>query len=194
MSRIGVIEVRMGKGKGIADHYGSGSSPRYVQMQGEPTPSAADLHRHEDERIFDELPRATVVEVSRPDLNDLSHIQLVYTIEIEYKQFKWRLVKKASQVFFLHFALKKRAIIEEFHEKQEQVKEWLQSIGIGEHTDVVEEGHDEDEHDEEPVSSYQDETHPSKSRLSRLHGGDRLALFGTEMFPPLQRCLSFVQQ
>jgi len=193
-SRIGLIEVRMGKGEGNSEHYGSGSSPRYVQMQGEPTPSVSDLHRHEGVRIFEELPRATVVEVSRPDLNDLSQIQLVYTIEIEYKQFKWRLVKKASQVFYLHFALKKRAIIEELHEKQEQVKEWLQSIGIGEHTTVVDEGHDEDEHDEELVSSYQEETHPSKSRLSSLHGGDRLELFGTEMFPPLQHCLSFVQQ
>lgn len=36
-------------------------------------------------------------------------------------QFKWRLVKKAAQVFYLHFALKKRAFIEEIHEKQEQV-------------------------------------------------------------------------
>lgn len=31
-------------------------------------------------------------------------------------------MKKASQVFILHFALKKRAIIEEIHEKQEQVQ------------------------------------------------------------------------
>lgn len=30
-------------------------------------------------------------------------------------------MKKASQVFYLHFALKKRAFIEEIHEKQEQV-------------------------------------------------------------------------
>jgi len=36
-------------------------------------------------------------------------------------QFKWELMKKAHQVFILHFALKKRAIIEEIHEKQEQV-------------------------------------------------------------------------
>lgn len=36
-------------------------------------------------------------------------------------QFKWVLEKKASQVFYLHFMLKKRAIIEEIHEKQEQV-------------------------------------------------------------------------
>lgn len=36
-------------------------------------------------------------------------------------QFKWDLVKKAHQVFILHFALKKRAFIQEIHEKQEQV-------------------------------------------------------------------------
>jgi phospholipase D1/2 len=30
-------------------------------------------------------------------------------------------VKRAHQVFILHFALKKRAFIEEIHEKQEQV-------------------------------------------------------------------------
>ena len=36
-------------------------------------------------------------------------------------QFKWELTKKAHQVFILHFALKKRAFIEEIHEKQEQV-------------------------------------------------------------------------
>lgn len=36
-------------------------------------------------------------------------------------QFKWELVKKAHQVFILHFALKKRAFFEEIHEKQEQV-------------------------------------------------------------------------
>lgn len=39
-------------------------------------------------------------------------------------QFTWHLTKKASQVIYLHFALKKRAIVEEFHEKQEQVTFW----------------------------------------------------------------------
>ncbi|MCH86989.1 phospholipase D p1-like, partial [Trifolium medium] len=60
--------------------------------------------------------------------------------------FKWELEKRAHQVFILHFALKKRAFIEEIHEKQEQVKEWLQNLGIGEHTtmeQVDEEGDDE---------------------------------------------------
>ena len=38
-----------------------------------------------------------------------------------FYQFRWRLYKKASQVFYLHFALKRREFLEEFHEKQEQV-------------------------------------------------------------------------
>lgn len=52
-------------------------------------------------------------------------------------------MKKASQVLYLHFALKKRAIIEEFHEKQEQVKEWLQSLGIVDHVAAVVQDDDE---------------------------------------------------
>eukprot|EP00252_Welwitschia_mirabilis_P011329 TRINITY_DN25484_c0_g1_i1.p1 TRINITY_DN25484_c0_g1~~TRINITY_DN25484_c0_g1_i1.p1 ORF type:complete len:1094 (+),score=199.07 TRINITY_DN25484_c0_g1_i1:223-3504(+) len=133
------------------------SSPQYVRMQSEPSCSAPGP---QSDRIFDELPRATVVDVVRPDLNDISHIQLVYTIEVEYKQFKWQLVKKASQVLYLHFALKKRAIIQELHEKQEQVKEWLQSIGVGEHTAVTE-GHEYDGHDE-VVPSQQEDHHANK--------------------------------
>jgi hypothetical protein len=38
-----------------------------------------------------------------------------------FYQFRWRLFKKASQVLYLHFALKRREFLEEFHEKQEQV-------------------------------------------------------------------------
>ncbi|KAF6141253.1 hypothetical protein GIB67_024337 [Kingdonia uniflora] len=68
--------------------------------------------------------------------------------------FKWRLLKKASQVIYLHFALKKRAIIEEFHEKQEQVKEWLTSLGIGDHTTVVQ---DDDEAEDDAVHLHHDE-------------------------------------
>lgn len=75
----------------------------------------------ENDSIFEELPKATIVSVSRPDTGDMSPMLLSYTIEVQYKQFKWRLLKKASQVLYLHFALKKRALIEEFHEKQEQV-------------------------------------------------------------------------
>ncbi|MBA0770961.1 hypothetical protein Gotri_019499 [Gossypium trilobum] len=99
----------------------------------------------ENDSIFEELPKATIVSVSRPDTGDMSPMLLSYTIEVQYKQFKWRLLKKASQVLYLHFALKKRALIEEFHEKQEQVKEWLQSLGIVDQVAVVQ---DDDEPDD----------------------------------------------
>ncbi|KAJ0079809.1 hypothetical protein Patl1_22330 [Pistacia atlantica] len=66
------------------------------------------------------LPKATIVSVSRPDTSDISPMLLSYTIELQYKQFKWCLRKKASQVLYLHFAVQKRAIIDELHEKQEQ--------------------------------------------------------------------------
>jgi hypothetical protein len=45
---------------------------------------------------------------------------LLFTFFYFY-QFRWRLYKKASQVLYLHFALKRREFLEEFHEKQEQV-------------------------------------------------------------------------
>lgn len=92
--------------------------------------------------IFEELPKARIVSVSKPDASDFSPLLLSYTIQLQYKQFTWHLTKKASQVIYLHFALRKRAIVEEFHEKQEQVKEWLQNMGIAEQTAVV---HDDDE-------------------------------------------------
>ncbi|XP_059439509.1 phospholipase D zeta 1-like [Corylus avellana] len=95
--------------------------------------------------IFEELPTATIESVSRPDTGDISPMLLSYTIEVQYKQFKWRLLKKASQVLYLHFALKKRAFIEELYGKQEQVKEWLQSLGIVDQTAVVQ---DDDEPDD----------------------------------------------
>ncbi|VAH06607.1 unnamed protein product [Triticum turgidum subsp. durum] len=72
-----------------------------------------------------------------------------------FYQFRWRLFKKASQVLYLHFALKRREFLEEFHEKQEQVKEWLQNLGIGDHMPVV---HDEDEVDDVNVPSQPDES------------------------------------
>lgn len=105
--------------------------------------------------MFDELPRATIIQVSRPDASDISPMLLSYTIEFRYKQFKWQLKKKAAQVFYLHFALKKRAFFEEIQEKQEQVKEWLQNIGIGENTAMV---NDEDEHDDETIPLNHDES------------------------------------
>ncbi|KAK4795592.1 hypothetical protein SAY86_027918 [Trapa natans] len=105
-------------------------------------------HRHcavEGDWIFDELPRAIILSVSRPETADFSPMLLSYTIEVRYKQFKWSLFKKASQVLYLHFALKKRAFMEEFNEMQEQVKEWLHSLGVVDQTAVVP---DDDEPDD----------------------------------------------
>ncbi|KAJ4835368.1 Phospholipase D zeta 1 [Turnera subulata] len=106
--------------------------------------------------IFDELPLADVVSVSKPETGDISPMLLSYTIELQYKQFKWRIQKKASQVLYLHFALKRRILMEELHEKQEQVKEWLHSLGIGDHVAVVQDVDDPDDgalpiHQEESV-------------------------------------------
>ncbi|KAK8633595.1 hypothetical protein V6N13_014439 [Hibiscus sabdariffa] len=116
----------------------------------------------ENDSIFEELPKATIVSVSRPDTGDMSPMLLSYTIEVRYKQFEWRLLKKASQVLYLHFALKKRAIIEEFHEKQEQVREWLQSLGIVDHIAVVQ---DDDEPDDGAIPLH----HEGSSRNRRVN-------------------------
>ncbi|KAK1385618.1 Phospholipase [Heracleum sosnowskyi] len=136
-------------------------TPRYLQMQSEPGTSMMSSffsfrqNQSESTRMFDELPRATIIQVSRPDASDISPMLLSYTIEFRYKQFKWQLKKKAAQVFYLHFALKKRAFFEEIQEKQEQVKEWLQNIGIGENSAMV---NDEDEHDDETIPLNHDES------------------------------------
>ena len=37
-------------------------------------------------RIFDELPEASIVSISRPDPGDIIPAPLFYTIEIQYKQ------------------------------------------------------------------------------------------------------------
>lgn len=132
---------------------------RYVRMGSEP--SHSDRFEAEKVRIFEELPEATVISVSRPDASDISPLLLSYTIQFEYKQFKWCLVKKPSQLFSLHFALKKRVIIEEIHEKQEQVKEWLQNLGIGEHATTVQ---DDDEADDEHVPLHHEESYSAKNR------------------------------
>ncbi|PAN31060.1 hypothetical protein PAHAL_5G392000 [Panicum hallii] len=138
---------------------------RYFRMPPEPeglaaAASSASFRLPESARVFDELPRARIVGVSRPDAGDITPMLLSYTIEVHYKQFRWLLYKKASQVLYLHFALKRRAFLEEFHEKQEQVKEWLQNLGIGEHMPVV---HDDDEADDVHVPSQHDE-HSIKNR------------------------------
>ncbi|XP_072974720.1 phospholipase D zeta 1 isoform X1 [Typha angustifolia] len=147
-----------------SDEPTSESGHRYVKMRSEPSiPSSHSFRMQGPEpvRIFDELPKANIVSVSRPDVSDITPMLLTYTIEVRYKQSRWRLVKKASQVLYLHFALKKRAFIEEFQEKQEQVKEWLQNLGLGEHTAVV---HDDDDADDEPVSLQHDESYTVRNR------------------------------
>ncbi|KAF2547648.1 hypothetical protein F2Q70_00023279 [Brassica cretica] len=62
------------------------------------------------------------------------------------------MANSTSQVFYLHFALKKRAFIEEIHEKQEQVKEWLQNLGIGDHAPIVQ------DEDVDEVQLHQEES------------------------------------
>ncbi|XP_072958670.1 phospholipase D zeta 1-like isoform X2 [Typha angustifolia] len=78
----------------------------------------------------------------------------LFTYEVSVSKFRWRLVKKARQVLYLHFALKKRAIIEEIHEKQEQVKEWIQNLGLAEHTQIIQ---DDDEAEDDHILSQHDE-------------------------------------
>ena len=46
------------------------------------------------EHIFDELPSAVVIEASRPEAHDISQFQLVYTIEVQYKQVRLLLNNK----------------------------------------------------------------------------------------------------
>ncbi|RZC93997.1 hypothetical protein C5167_016692 [Papaver somniferum] len=150
---------------GISTNGNHHHSHRYFQMRSEPSISSSSLpHQIQSSQqnwIFDELPKATVVSVSRPDAADISPFTLSYTVEFQYKQFKWQLLKKATQVIYLHIGLKKRALIQEFQDiiedKQEQVKEFLQTLGIGEHTAVVQ--HDDDEgDDEEAVNVHHDES------------------------------------
>ena len=70
----------------------SRSGPRYVQMQSEPSGSVTSSilsprqASAELTRIFDELPEASIVSISRPDPGDISPALLFYTIEIQYKQ------------------------------------------------------------------------------------------------------------
>ncbi|XP_047334526.1 phospholipase D zeta 1-like [Impatiens glandulifera] len=132
-----------------------GGALRYREMQTEPPFFSNTFDDLESTPIFDELPTAKIVSVSRPDAADISPALLSYTIEFQYKQFKWQLQKKAAQVFFLHFALKKRTFIEEIQEKQEQVKEWLQNLGIGDHPAVE---HEDDDPDDDPVPLHHDES------------------------------------
>ncbi|WOK96099.1 phospholipase D zeta 1-like isoform X1 [Canna indica] len=125
-----------------SDRFASVDAHSYIRLPSEP------IITELPPRIFEELPTATIVAVSRPDASDITPLLLSYTIEFQYKQFKWCLLKKASQVLYLHLALKKRTFLEELHDKQEQVKEWLHNLGIGEHMPSVQ---DDDEADDVTV-------------------------------------------
>lgn len=121
------------------------------------SPSMPPSPLQEDDPIFEEPPTARVIEVSRSEGNDISRaFQLIYTIEISYRQFKWLLYRKATQVFFLHLALKRRALLEDLQEKQEQVKEWVQNLGLGDHAGANIHPHDDDDPDGNPSSTRKD--------------------------------------
>lgn len=66
-----------------------GGGHRYFPMQSEASPATMPSHWQgsaEPARMFDELPKATIVSVSRPDVSDISPMLLSYTIECQYKQ------------------------------------------------------------------------------------------------------------
>ncbi|XP_042519639.1 phospholipase D zeta 1-like isoform X2 [Macadamia integrifolia] len=171
-----------------SEQFMSGGGPVYSQIQSEPpsmiSRSHSSRHGAEQSWIFETLPKATIISVSRPDAADISPLLLSYTIEFQYKQFKWRLLKKASRVIYLHFALKKRAFIEEFQEKQEQVKEWLQNLGIGDHTGVVQDDDEADENDESvknwdvPSSAALPIIRPALGRLQSISDRAKVAMQG----------------
>ena len=64
----------------------SGTTP----SEAEPPRLASSSHSFrqcgEPARVFEELPIASIVSVSRPDTGDISPLLLSYTIEIQYKQ------------------------------------------------------------------------------------------------------------
>lgn len=104
----------------------SGGGSRYVQMKSSPpsSPPAAAAEemssvpsfRHsgaEANRIFEELPKASIVSVSRPDASDISPMQLSYTIQVQYKQVtchlslrKFGILNKKKEKFLWSQALK----------------------------------------------------------------------------------------
>ncbi|KAJ7980310.1 Phospholipase [Quillaja saponaria] len=83
----------------------------------------------------------------------LHHRVSIQTVQVAVSE-------ETSHVFCLHFTLKRRAFIEEIHEKQEQVKEWLQNLGIVDHPAMVHQ--DDDEADDETIPVNHDES--SKNR------------------------------
>lgn len=84
------------------EQFGSANGHRYFQMQSEPSISSS-LHSFEPTWIFDELPKATVVSVSRPDAADISPFTLSYTVEFQYKQVIDLLLFFSFVFLFLNF-------------------------------------------------------------------------------------------
>ncbi|KAJ1692083.1 hypothetical protein LUZ63_008781 [Rhynchospora breviuscula] len=156
-------------------------SDSYVKLASEPASHSfrlnvnVNVNVNESALILEELPQAVIVSVSRPDANhaiatdiSISPMLLSYTIHLRYKHFNWSLTKRASQLLYLHFALKRRAFFHEIHQKQEQVKEWIQNLGLVDHPPI----HDDDEGDDVPESFHHDENSvknrnvPSRAALS----------------------------
>ncbi|KAL0393292.1 UNVERIFIED_CONTAM: Phospholipase D zeta 1 [Sesamum radiatum] len=163
-----------------------GGGPKYVQMETE-APGSSELppmtssffsphHQNflggEFARIFDELPKASIVQVSRPDAGDISPMQLTYTIELQYKEVLPSCFQKISaSVFFTKLQglmvsvkdaqslLKMRLFKLNFEFRTTQVyylvKEWLQNLGIGDHATVMQ---DDEEPDDDGVPSRQDDS------------------------------------
>ncbi|KAL6955598.1 phospholipase D, partial [Sarracenia purpurea var. burkii] len=122
-----------------------GGGPRYVQMQTEPSPASYFISSSQQglefTRIFDDLPKATIVSVSRPDPADISPMLLTYTIEFQYKQPSGRTNKIRMELFKAYLS-------------RDMVREWLQNLGIGDHTAVVQ---DDDEPDDDTAPLHHDE-------------------------------------
>uniref|UniRef100_A0A452YY01 Uncharacterized protein n=1 Tax=Aegilops tauschii subsp. strangulata TaxID=200361 RepID=A0A452YY01_AEGTS len=64
----------------------SSSSPSAPARRPEVLAASASFRLSEATRVFEELPRATIFSVSRPDAGDITPMLLSYTIEINYKQ------------------------------------------------------------------------------------------------------------
>ncbi|KAK8960680.1 Phospholipase D p1 [Platanthera guangdongensis] len=74
----------------MSDQSAVDGAHRYVKVRSEPATSSSELLRQEvppdPAWIFDELPKASIVSVSRPDASDITPMLLSYTIEFKYKQ------------------------------------------------------------------------------------------------------------
>jgi len=90
---------------------GTGSDSRYFQMQSEHPNSFSLSLRPEPTRIFDQLPKASIVQVSRPDAGDISPMLLSYTIEFQYKQARSPSKFLRFVVFVVSFGLRLKSSV-----------------------------------------------------------------------------------